>query len=89
MDGKKRDARFIAGAVCPACQAVDRIVVFVPEDDGVEHQRCVNCGFAKEGRPAASTPPTSRVQRPATTPGKTVGKTVGRTPEQKVRIVDP
>ena len=93
MDGKQHDERFVAGAVCPACHALDRIVVCVRADDGIERQRCVSCGFAKEGRPVESTPPASRLQRPAATPGKTVGKTVGRTvgrtPDQKVRIVDP
>ncbi len=42
--------RFIAGAVCPKCAAVDRIVV---EDDG-RRRRCIACGFTDElpaGRP--------------------------------------
>jgi uncharacterized metal-binding protein (TIGR02443 family) len=35
--------RFIAGAVCPRCQAVDKIRVFSRGE--VLWQDCVNCGF--------------------------------------------
>jgi uncharacterized metal-binding protein (TIGR02443 family) len=34
-------ARFVAGAVCPACGASDRIVL--EERDGTRIQRCVAC----------------------------------------------
>jgi uncharacterized protein len=34
--------RFIAGAVCPACQALDRVVLYAV--DGVEFCECVQCG---------------------------------------------
>ena len=37
-----KGARFIAGAVCAACGAVDRIVV--EEREGLRIQRCVACG---------------------------------------------
>ena len=41
--------RFIAGAVCPECRAVDRLVLEVRAGaDGVadeEWQRCVACGY--------------------------------------------
>lgn len=42
--------RFIAGAVCPECQELDRIVVETALFDGQEHsrRRCVSCGFADE-----------------------------------------
>lgn len=36
--------RFIAGAVCPACSAMDTIKMF--EVDGVPHRECVKCGYA-------------------------------------------
>ena len=39
--GKKR---FIAGAVCPACSAMDKIQMW--EVDGVPNRECVACGFA-------------------------------------------
>lgn len=62
MTRKMAGERFIAGAVCPACQALDRLVVATSED-GTERQRCVSCGFVKTGAPIASTPPGSRLQR--------------------------
>ena len=40
-------ARFIAGAVCVACAAVDRIVI--EERNGLWLQRCVACGREDEG----------------------------------------
>ncbi len=39
--GKKR---FIAGAVCPACSAMDKIQMW--DVDGVPNRECVACGFA-------------------------------------------
>ncbi|MCZ6712280.1 MAG: YheV family putative metal-binding protein [Gammaproteobacteria bacterium] len=38
--------RFIAGAVCPQCQVVDRLVV--EQADGVTRRRCVSCGFSDD-----------------------------------------
>ena len=38
--------RFIAGAVCPRCSAMDKIVVDLESDA----RECVSCGFS-EGRP--------------------------------------
>lgn len=35
--------RFIAGAKCPACQAVDRLVLFRRE--GKQFRECVSCGY--------------------------------------------
>ncbi|MEE2892410.1 MAG: YheV family putative zinc ribbon protein [Pseudomonadota bacterium] len=35
--------RFIAGAVCPRCAALDRIVSW--EADGRQHRACVECDF--------------------------------------------
>ncbi|XOV83842.1 MAG: YheV family putative metal-binding protein [bacterium] len=53
--------RFIAGAVCPECQAVDRIVVEtampvpagkaadrIDPEQALSRRRCVACGFADE-----------------------------------------
>lgn len=50
--------RFIAGAVCPQCRSVDRLVVEdVPEG---RRRRCVQCGYAdlQDGR--AVTAPATR-----------------------------
>jgi len=35
--------RFIAGAVCPACSAMDSIKMW--DEDGVPHRECVSCGY--------------------------------------------
>lgn len=35
--------RFIAGAVCPKCAELDKIVMY-RNDDG-EYRECVSCGF--------------------------------------------
>lgn len=35
--------RFIAGAVCPKCGAMDKIQMFRIED--ADHRECVECGF--------------------------------------------
>ena len=55
----KQRPRFVAGAVCPSCQEMDRMVI----DGAADERRCVACGFV-EARPAAgaSMPPT-RVTR--------------------------
>lgn len=51
--------RFIAGAVCPQCQAEDRMVIDAAQDV----RRCVVCDFT-ESRPAGQVvPPPTRVTR--------------------------
>ena len=39
--------RFIAGAVCPKCQALDRMVLEVDVDDNEHTRHCVACGFSE------------------------------------------
>lgn len=41
MSGTKK--RFIAGATCPKCKAMDRLVVYRLEE--VDYRECVACGF--------------------------------------------
>ncbi len=36
--------RFIAGAVCPACEAMDTIQMW--DEDGTPNRHCVACGYA-------------------------------------------
>ncbi len=48
MNDSPNRRRFIAGAVCPKCAAMDRIVV----DLDTDRRECVACGFSDE-RPAA------------------------------------
>lgn len=38
--------RFVAGAKCPRCQAVDKVVMF--RIAGVQYQACVSCGYQDE-----------------------------------------
>ncbi len=38
--------RFVAGAKCPKCQALDRVVIF--RKAGVQFQACVSCGYEDE-----------------------------------------
>lgn len=40
--------RFIAGAVCPKCSAMDRIVMYREGDS--DFRECVECGFKDEMR---------------------------------------
>ena len=60
MPGFQIRRRFIAGAVCPRCAAMDRIVV----DLDTDRRECVACGF-NESRPlaAGSEEPKTRVNR--------------------------
>ncbi|MFA0809651.1 YheV family putative zinc ribbon protein [Microbulbifer epialgicus] len=47
--GKKTSKkRFIAGAVCPRCSEMDRIVNY--QEDGKNYRECVSCGFKDEIR---------------------------------------
>ncbi|HWV14747.1 MAG TPA: YheV family putative zinc ribbon protein [Cellvibrio sp.] len=40
--------RFVAGAVCPRCSAMDKIRVY--HQDGKDYRECVACGFNEEMR---------------------------------------
>ncbi len=66
--------RFIAGAVCPRCRAVDRIVVEEvpaagedgqgPERDApMRRRRCVSCGYSDTLLPGAPAEPARRFSR--------------------------
>lgn len=76
--------RFIAGAVCPRCALMDKIVV----DLDTDQRECVACGFS-EARPADAGRSTSsgagelstRVSRPA-------ARRV-ETPAEPVKLMDP
>ncbi len=41
----KATKRFIAGAVCPKCSEMDKLVMYRNEDD-VETRECVACGYS-------------------------------------------
>ena len=40
--------RFVAGAVCPRCSEMDKLVVY--NEDEKDFRECVNCGFKEEMR---------------------------------------
>lgn len=59
--------RFIAGAVCPRCSAMDRIVMFTT-DEGT-FRECVDCGFEDRQPDAEDMTPTPEVTT-RVTPGE-------------------
>lgn len=75
----KAKKRFIAGAVCPRCSEVDKLMVFSEGDK--EFRECVSCGF-KEQMYLQSAP-------------KELDTRVNKTKEEKasevqpVRLIDP
>ena len=71
--------RFIAGATCPECQAMDKIVVDLDTDS----RYCIACGF-KESRPA---PPATGAELP-TRVNRAAARRV-ETPAEAVTILDP
>ncbi|MFQ6372587.1 YheV family putative zinc ribbon protein [Shewanella sp. YIC-542] len=42
----KSRKRFVAGARCPKCQALDSIVVY--KDNGVETVECIECDYREQ-----------------------------------------
>ena len=54
-----RRPRFIAGAVCPSCKAMDRLVVDMETDE----RSCIECGFKEQRPQQVAEEPTTRVTR--------------------------
>ena len=69
--------RFIAGAVCPRCGAMDRIVV---HGDG-DHRECIDCGFSDARPGTPSEEPLTRVTRASARRVETQA--------QPVKLLDP
>lgn len=78
MTGFRSQRRFIAGAVCPRCAAMDKLVVDLETD----RRECVACGFS-EARPPEPTP-----QEIATRVSRASARRP-ETPAQAIRLVDP
>ena len=38
--------RFVAGAVCPRCSEMDKVVVY--NEEGKDYRECVACGYKEE-----------------------------------------
>lgn len=68
--------RFIAGAVCPRCGVMDRLMV---SGDGAL-RRCIDCGFGDERPVETPAPVATRVSRAA-------ARRV-ETPADVVRLID-
>lgn len=87
MPDKPRHRRFIAGAVCPRCALMDKIVV----DMETDQRLCVSCGFS-EDRPGlpASSPPNVTAHKPQELPTR-VSRAAARrveTPAQAITLID-
>lgn len=78
MKGFKTQRRFIAGAVCPRCAKLDKILV----DLDTDLRECVACGFS-EARPGDPEP--EEIQTRVT---RASARRV-ETPAQVVRLLDP
>lgn len=80
--------RFIAGAVCPRCALLDKIVV----DLDTDQRLCVSCGFS-EDRPGipASSPPGVFVQHLPELPTRVRRASARRveTPAEVITLIDP
>ncbi len=79
MQNKPVRRRFIAGAVCPRCGEMDKIVV----DMDSEQRECVACGFS-EGRPSDTTSTTELPTRVSRAAARRV-----ETEAEPVKLIDP
>ena len=79
MSDKPTRRRFIAGAVCPQCAKMDKIVVDLDTDT----RHCVACGFA-EGRPEDKGPGQEVPTRVTRAAARRV-----ETPAEAVTLIDP
>jgi uncharacterized metal-binding protein (TIGR02443 family) len=65
--------RFIAGAVCPRCAAMDRLVV----DLDTDRRECVACGFSEpRPEPPAASEVSTRVTRASARRSETAAEVV-------------
>jgi uncharacterized metal-binding protein (TIGR02443 family) len=88
MQHDPRRRRFIAGAVCPHCGQIDKIVV----DLDTDQRQCVSCGF-NEDRPGlpASNPVVATGYKPPELPTRVTRAAARRveTPAQVITLIDP
>ena len=80
MPDQMKRRRFIAGAVCPRCGEMDRMVV----DPDSDRRECVSCGFSEE-RPGDSAAPAGEIPTRVTRPA---ARRV-ETPAEAVTLIDP
>lgn len=79
MQGNSKNRRFIAGAVCPRCGEMDKIVVDVVSDE----RHCVACDFS-DSRPGGAAQATELPTRVSRAAARRV-----ETPAEVVTLVDP
>ena len=80
--------RFIAGAVCPRCALMDKIVVDLDTDQRV----CVSCGFSDARPGAPAEPAVTPLPRSPTEIPTRVSRAAARrveTPSEVIKLVDP
>ncbi len=86
----KAKKRFIAGAVCPACEAIDGIRMW--EVDGVPHRDCVHCGYSDTLNADGNTVPNEIATRVNTSalqqPKKAQGQALQFFPNPKLKKED-
>lgn len=78
MTGFRSQRRFIAGAVCPRCAVMDKLVVDLETD----RRECIACGFSE------ARPPEPAAQEIATRVSRPAARRV-ETPAQVITLVDP
>ena len=77
--------RFIAGAVCPKCSEMDRMVLETSDPDDekeVQRRRCVSCGFSEDYFPSEN-------RYDSLPKGKREKTTPTSSAPDVVRIIDP
>ncbi len=86
MSNKPLRRRFIAGAVCPRCSLMDKIVV----DLDTDKRECVSCGFtdSRPGNQAAEQQTKSIGQELPTRVSRAAARRT-ETPAEPVTLVDP
>lgn len=83
MNDKSHRRRFVAGAVCPRCAMMDKIVIDLDTDQRV----CINCGFAEDrpGLPAAKVE--SKIPELPTRVSRAAARRV-QTPAEAITFID-
>lgn len=90
MQDNPHRRRFIAGAVCPRCALMDKIVV----DLDLDQRLCVSCGFS-EDRPGLPEPASNSVvaaaYQPPELPTRVTRAAARRleTPAQVITLIEP
>ncbi len=82
MQSRVGQRRFIAGAVCPRCGLMDKIVV----DTGTDQRECVACGFS-EARPDGAGP-AAPIDKEVVTRVSRASARLVETRAEPVRLVD-